>query len=57
MFMVEDHDTFIVISPVRTLMDSASLSELQLRTLLVWYRDNRKEMVRDILCDGCPEVC
>ena len=57
MFRVEDRDAFIVVSPVRTLIDSASLSDLQLRTLLLWCKTNRREMVQSIFCEDCPEVC
>ncbi len=26
------------------------------RQLLIWLKDNRLDLVREILCDGCPEV-
>jgi len=26
------------------------------RQLLLWFKQNRPEMCRDIFCDGCPEA-
>ncbi len=32
------------------------MGEEEQRQLLIWLKDNRPAMVREILCDGCPEV-
>lgn len=37
-------------------MDRGLLEDRDQRQLLIWMRNNRLEMVREILCDGCPEV-
>lgn len=63
MLRVEDRDTFVVVSPVRTLGDSASLTDVQLFNLCKWCKENRptmwKEIARcttrgvEIILEGC----
>jgi hypothetical protein len=33
------------------------LSDSDLRELVVYIKENRPEILRDIMCDSCPEVC
>ncbi len=33
------------------------LSEDQQRQLISWFWKNKTEMVREIVCENCPEVC
>ena len=33
------------------------VSESNQRELLAWFKEHRTEMVREIFCEDCPEVC
>ena len=37
--------------------DGDLLSEAGQRQLLLWFKEHRGAMWREIFCDGCPEVC
>lgn len=49
MLRVEDRDTFVVVSPVRTLGDSASLTDVQLFNLCKWCKENRPQVWQEII--------
>jgi len=29
----------------------------ELREIVVWIKENESEILRDIMCEDCPEVC
>jgi hypothetical protein len=33
------------------------LVESECRELLVWFKNNKPDMWREIFCEDCPEVC
>jgi len=33
------------------------IEEPEQRELLVWFKNNKPELWREIFCDDCPEVC
>lgn len=32
------------------------LIESEQRELIKWFKDNKPELIRDIICEDCPEV-
>ena len=42
----------IMINPTRAL-----LNDKDCRKILLWFKENKSDMWRDIFCDDCPEVC
>jgi hypothetical protein len=32
------------------------MSDFEQRELLIWFWKEKPEMIRDIVCEGCPEV-
>ena len=39
------------------LLSTTVLIEKEQRELLVWFKNNKPELWREIFCDDCPEVC
>lgn len=37
--------------------ESNWLSNTEQREVLMWFKEHRMEMLREILCEDCPEVC
>jgi hypothetical protein len=51
---IQADDTEIII--LTTGQSSKWLSEEQQREILIWFWANKPDMVRDIVCENCPEV-
>lgn len=37
--------------------DRVLLNDKDCRKVLLWFRENKPEMWRDIFCENCPEAC
>jgi hypothetical protein len=42
---------------IRSHDNIVNLDEADQRFLIVWFKNNKPEVIREIFCDGCPEVC
>lgn len=37
--------------------ESNWLGDTEQRMILAWFKEHRPEMMREIFCEDCPEVC
>ena len=50
----ESNDGGIIIAPTHS--RDTILDESDLREIIAWTKKNKPEILRDIMCEDCPEV-
>jgi hypothetical protein len=50
---------FVMIKGAELMMNTAwiSLNRTEQRELIMWLWKNKPELMREIVCENCPEVC